>query len=60
MGLTLVEADLGAALHVGIEEPVDDKERPFDPSDFPQGDRQFMLPWVGRELPQELAGRHGP
>ncbi len=28
MGLALVEADLGAALHVGIEQPVDDEERP--------------------------------
>ena len=35
MGLTLVEADLGAALHVSIEQPVGDEECPFDPSDFP-------------------------
>ncbi len=60
MGLALVETDLGAALHVGIEKPVDDEERPFDPSDFPQSDRQFMLPGIGCELPQELAGRYGP
>jgi hypothetical protein len=29
MGLAFVEPDLGAALHVGIEQPVDDEERPF-------------------------------
>lgn len=26
--------DLGAALHVGVQQPVDDEQRPFDPSDF--------------------------
>lgn len=35
MGLTLVETDLCAALHVGIEQPVDDEKCPLDPSDFP-------------------------
>ena len=60
MGLALVETDLGAALHVGIEQPVDDEERPFDPSDFPQSDRQFMLPGRGCELLQELAWGHRP
>ena len=39
MGLALVEADLGATLHVGVEQPVDDEERPFHPSYFPQGYR---------------------
>ena len=60
VSLTLVEADLGAALHVGIEQPVDDEERPFDPSYFPQSDRQLVLSGIGGKLPQELAGRHGP
>lgn len=32
MGLALVQTDLDAALHVGIEQPVDDEERPFDPA----------------------------
>ncbi|SFA60966.1 hypothetical protein SAMN04487972_13220 [Paracoccus halophilus] len=58
--LALVQADLGPPLHVGIEQPVDDEERPFDPSDFPQGDRQLVLSGIGCELPQELARRHGP
>ena len=43
MGLTLVQADLGTALHVGVEQPVDDEERPLDPSDFPQCHSQLML-----------------
>ena len=50
--LAFVQADLGAALHVGIEQPIDDEERPFYPPDFAQGHRQFVLARVGRELPQ--------
>ena len=47
MGLTLVETNLGAALHVGIEQPVDDEERPLDPPDFLEGLSQLMLAGVG-------------
>ena len=32
--LALVQADLRPALHVTIEQPVDDEECPFNPSDF--------------------------
>ena len=60
VGLAHVETDLGASLHVGIGQPVDDEERPFYPTDFSQGRRQFMLSGIGCELPQELARRHGP
>ena len=31
--LALVQAEIGAALHVDIEHPVDHERRPFDPSD---------------------------
>lgn len=34
MGFSFVQADLGTALHVRIEQPVDDEQCPFDPSDF--------------------------
>jgi len=34
VGLAFIEADLGTALHVSIEQPVDDEQRPFDPPDF--------------------------
>ncbi len=51
MGLALVQTDLSAALHVSVEQPVDDEECPLDPSDFPQRHRQFMLSGVGGELP---------
>ena len=34
MGLALVETDLDTALHVGIEQPVDDEERALDATDF--------------------------
>ena len=43
MGLTLVQADLGTALHVGIKRPFDDEERPFYPSDFFEGFGQCVL-----------------
>lgn len=52
VGFTFVQADLGAALHVGVEQPVDDEQRPFDPSDFLQGHGQIVLAWVSCELPQ--------
>jgi hypothetical protein len=58
MGFTFVEAYLGAALHVGIQQPIDDKECPFDPSDFTKSDSKIVLPWMGWELLQELAGWH--
>jgi len=34
MCFALVQADLGAALHVGVQQPVDDEQHPFNPSDF--------------------------
>ncbi len=34
MGLTLVEADPGATLHVYIQDPIDEKERTFDAANF--------------------------
>ena len=51
MRLAFVQPDLGAALHVGVEQPVDDEERPLDPSDFPESNGQLMLSGVCRELP---------
>jgi|GEM_PF-3296292 len=58
MGPALVQADLGAALHVGIEQPVDDEQRPLNPSDFPQGNDQLVLSGIGCEFTQQLAWRH--
>ena len=58
MGFTFIEANLCATLHVSIKQPIDDKECPFDPSDFMKCDGQIMLSWVGGELSQELTGRH--
>ena len=55
--LALVQAGVGSALHIGVEQPVDDEERSFDPSDFAEGDSQFVLARIGRELSQQLAGR---
>jgi hypothetical protein len=46
MGFAFVQPDLGATLYVGIEQPVDDEERPLDPSDFPEGHGQLVLSGV--------------
>ena len=45
MSLALVQAGVGPALHIGVEEPVDDNEGTFDPSDFAESDGQFVLAW---------------
>ena len=54
-----VQAGVGSALHIGVEQPVDDEERSFDPSDFAESDGQFVLARIGRELSQQLARRRG-
>lgn len=58
MGFTFVEANLGSTLHIGIKQPIDDKERSFDPSDFTESDGKIMLAWVGGKLSKELTWRH--
>ena len=40
--LALVQAGVGSALHIGVEQPVDDKERSFDPDD-PMGKMFFNI-----------------
>ena len=50
VSLTLVEADLGTALHIGIEQPFNDEQRPFNPSDFAKGKCQFVLTGVRSKL----------
>lgn len=60
MRLTLVEADLYPALHVGVQDPFDHKQRALDAADLPQGDGQVVLAGIGGQLPQDLAGRDGP
>ena len=57
--LAPVQAGIGPGLHVGIEEPVDDEERPFDPSDLAEGGARRMLARSGCERSRVLAGRNG-
>ena len=64
MSLALVQAGVGSALHVGVEQAVDNEERSdeegaFDPSDFAESGGQFVLARIGRELAQQLARRKG-
>ena len=55
MGLALVEADLGTTLQIGVQNPVDHEQRALDAADFSESCRQFVLPWIGGELAQDLA-----
>ena len=50
----LVEPALGPTLQFGVEQPVDDEERPFDPPDLAQRQGKTVLARIGGELPQEL------
>ena len=52
MSLALVQAGVGPARNIGVEQPVDDEERAFDPSDFSESDSQFVLARIGDELSQ--------
>ncbi len=56
--IALIQADSGTALHISIQQPIDDEQGPFDPADFAQCDRKFMLSGIGCKFPQELAWRH--
>ena len=58
MRLALIEAAICAALHVGVEKPFDDEERPFDPPDFAKRKRQIVLPRSGGQFLKELTGLH--
>ena len=60
MGFALVEPNLGTALQIGIQNPVDHEQGPLDATDLAQGCGQFVLPWIGGELAQNLAGRDAP
>lgn len=50
VGLTLVESDLGLALHAGVEDPVDHEQASLDATDLAHGDGEFMLAGIGRRL----------
>jgi hypothetical protein len=50
MCLAFVQTDLGAALHIGVDQPVDDEQRSFYPSDFFEGFGQLMLAGIGCEF----------
>lgn len=58
MGLALVQAYLGPALHVGVEKPLDDEERALDTADFTERHGQLVLARIGGELLEQLTGRH--
>lgn len=41
---------------VGIHDPVDHEKGSLDAADLAQGGGEFVLAWIGRQLPQDLAG----
>ena len=43
MCLTFVQADLCAALHVGVQQPIDNEQGALNPPDLSQGYGQFVL-----------------
>ena len=43
MRFTLVQTDLGAALHVGVQQPFDYEQGALDAADLPQRYCKFML-----------------
>lgn len=60
MGLPLIKTNLSAPLHISIEQPLNNEQRPFDPTDFAQGHGQLVLTGVRGEFLQQLAGWHDP
>ena len=58
MCFSLVQADIGAALHVGVEQPFDDEQCAFDPADLPQGQRQIMLPRARGQFLEKVTWLH--
>ncbi len=60
MSLALVQAGVGSALHIGVEQPVDDEERSFDPSDFAESDSQFVLARIGPNFRSSWLGGRVP
>lgn len=58
VGLAFVQTYLGPALHVGIERPFEDEQRPFYPSDFFEGFCQRVLAGISCKFAQNLTGRH--
>ena len=54
MCFSLVQADIGTALHVSIEQPFDDEQCALDPADLPQGQCQIMLPRARGQFLEEV------
>ena len=56
MRFAFVEADLRPPLHVSVKNPVDQEQRSLDPAYLAQGQGQIVLPGIGRQFAEQLAG----
>ncbi|OQA28571.1 MAG: hypothetical protein BWY57_03490 [Betaproteobacteria bacterium ADurb.Bin341] len=43
-------------LHVSVKNPVDQEQRSLDPAYLAQGQGQIVLPGIGRQFAEQLAG----
>ena len=53
-GSPLLSPNLRPAPQFGVEQPVDDEDRPFDPPELAQRQGKIVLAGIGGELAQEL------
>jgi len=60
LGFSFVQADLDAAAQLDVLHPVEREQRPLDPAQLPQRDRQAVLPGIAAEFAQHQRGGDGP
>ncbi len=56
--LAFIEADIGATLHIGIEQPVYEEQPPLAPPDFAKSNGQAMLSRPRRQFLQKPSQLH--
>ncbi|MEM9431849.1 MAG: hypothetical protein AAGA32_20575 [Pseudomonadota bacterium] len=57
VGLAFVQADWGAALHVCVQQPVDENDCPFRAPNVSECQCQLVLAWTYCQFLKELTGR---
>ena len=57
--LALVEPDMNPAAHLKVAHVLEQKDGPFQSTEFPQGNRKPVLPWIRAELSEHQRCRDG-